>query len=1187
MKISKDGKKGFKALFAVVLVMTLLVTMLPFENMGTIAAKAEETSALKTGLLASAPIVTVDSAEKFKLAINNETTDYSNGLIIVLKDDIDFEHMSLSLPIYPLGIDMGSYSITGICDISFGYVNSLTMLEGYNGNLFVLGDGETSTFEFVSEGDIPVDWQIGNQEQVVFSGVNLKNVNITANPGSAFGYNDFYYEVPTMETDTSPQWYVYYYADEGLYRSKTDYSTDYPSVTAYVEELFFPEDYKGPFDVQRSSVQISGSGDDIIVPNKYVYSQKAVDSMPDNVNLLFSNGWFQAEYTNPGVAFTADSQYGLYSTSEDGKTMTVYSIYSSGIAMFKTLEQTNTTQMVALDIYTDYYTTIEKDGQEEEVACENVIFAASALPGENDPSNYWVKEVFICGTSYYINNKTHFQFDGSNNTGLIVYNEPMCTKASFSVGGEQNEVWVGIQDESMGVEGREEVEESTNVTRSYRDQQTTFIKTGSVYTVKLTTGYTVSNIMFGGWQSDGEGGYAYDYGYRTEADNIIVYPNGKIEFTVPNYTTNLSFVTAPISELSIVPEFVYEALYIDENTDTYWHQEEFAVSVQDYQVCDVTENKDGVWSDAISENVEGTYQKQYYFVDKSLDDDGVSPSSTYGQIANLDYNYVLDIASPIITSVDAVDAAGNTMELEGDWYTKGAAIPDPVWTNQKSVTLTVNAEKGDGLDIVEYKFTESDNVVQTSNIYTCSGEGVHELLIHVYDEFDKSTNRVSGGVWLTTVGIDTVAPVLMFTDAKNTTSSELKSNSEYEGNLLVVCEDEGSGFAEINLYKKTGDKWVASNNLLIATEEGSYIAPTTQNETYKIEVVDVVGNKTVYENVTVIGYEQDVEVTVGDATGTYGEELQVPVTITNTSDNKVEIAIFTLREEATDDVFGKEIESVTELEAGRSFTTTLTIPKGTDAATYEAMIDMTYTSVGDSTETTINKVYSHLVTATIEKAAGTGSVTVENLYYGEIINPTVVSDTNGTKNVTYYYKEVTQDDSAYTTTVPTAVGIYVVKAVFASTINYKELAVVDEFTITRLQADANMYAVSKPTREDGVYEEPIVIRGLNGNLISTSETTAFTDRITLNDSTEFFRFFIKTPSGAITDPVILRDIVIETEVIPTPVAAGRAHLYSGEAYTFGEGTWNVSGDSTSYAGGITFYVSETGDYEFTQQTEEE
>ena len=49
------------------------------------------------------------------------------------------------------------------------------------------------------------------------------------------------------------------------------------------------------------------------------------------------------------------------------------------------------------------------------------------------------------------------------------------------------------------------------------------------------------------------------------------------------------------------------------------------------------------------------------------------------------------------------------------------------------------------------------------------------------------------------------------------------------------------------------------------------------------------------------------------------------------------------------------------------------------------------------------------------------------------------------------------------------------------------------------------------------------------------------------------------------------------------ILAGIVKLQRGLAYEFGEGTWKVSGDPTSYVGGNTFYVETTDDYEITKQ----
>ena len=63
------------------------------------------------------------------------------------------------------------------------------------------------------------------------------------------------------------------------------------------------------------------------------------------------------------------------------------------------------------------------------------------------------------------------------------------------------------------------------------------------------------------------------------------------------------------------------------------------------------------------------------------------------------------------------------------------------------------------------------------------------------------------------------------------------------------------------------------------------------------------------------------------------------------------------------------------------------------------------------------------------------------------------------------------------------------------------------------------------------------------------------------------------------------EIPVEPDVPAGPIdgivsTEGTVHLEAGTAYKLGEGNWSVSGDDTVYAGGITFYVLEDGDYDF-------
>lgn len=74
------------------------------------------------------------------------------------------------------------------------------------------------------------------------------------------------------------------------------------------------------------------------------------------------------------------------------------------------------------------------------------------------------------------------------------------------------------------------------------------------------------------------------------------------------------------------------------------------------------------------------------------------------------------------------------------------------------------------------------------------------------------------------------------------------------------------------------------------------------------------------------------------------------------------------------------------------------------------------------------------------------------------------------------------------------------------------------------------------------------------------------DEITLgygNNRTIYAHWQNQGPQGTITD-------------------AGQYYLDVGTAYTLGSGTWTVNGDTTTYPGGITFYVANAGTYTFSK-----
>ena len=84
----------------------------------------------------------------------------------------------------------------------------------------------------------------------------------------------------------------------------------------------------------------------------------------------------------------------------------------------------------------------------------------------------------------------------------------------------------------------------------------------------------------------------------------------------------------------------------------------------------------------------------------------------------------------------------------------------------------------------------------------------------------------------------------------------------------------------------------------------------------------------------------------------------------------------------------------------------------------------------------------------ITPAPGTGQVSQEGWTYGQPgVSPAAESETNGTENVTYAYKQKDAGDDTYTAEVPKSAGGYTLQATFAATQNYEAVTAAADFTI--------------------------------------------------------------------------------------------------------------------------------------------
>lgn len=118
-----------------------------------------------------------------------------------------------------------------------------------------------------------------------------------------------------------------------------------------------------------------------------------------------------------------------------------------------------------------------------------------------------------------------------------------------------------------------------------------------------------------------------------------------------------------------------------------------------------------------------------------------------------------------------------------------------------------------------------------------------------------------------------------------------------------------------------------------------------------------------------------------------------------------------------------------------------------------------YVAKASITNDGYNQVYADgTTTFTIDRLAGGGTVTVADVTYGTPIKPVLSSEKNGTDKVTLTYKLSAEPDSAYTSTIPTKPGEYVVKAVFAETNQYEAYTTTDTFVINKAPGEGTVTA---------------------------------------------------------------------------------------------------------------------------------
>lgn len=347
--------------------------------------------------------------------------------------------------------------------------------------------------------------------------------------------------------------------------------------------------------------------------------------------------------------------------------------------------------------------------------------------------------------------------------------------------------------------------------------------------------------------------------------------------------------------------------------------------------------------------------------------------------------------------------------------------------------------------------------------------------------------------------------------------SEKKTYEDYYG--YTVTSDtidfgtvaEGYGAIEAQTITITNTKTEPVTVRAVTT--GSYYSVTATVDSSSVDVNEftIAAGKSAIISVTPLtglsagGYEATLKFNI------LGDEKEFPVGF------KVE--------EAT-------TEATTEVPTSEA-TTEVPAPEATTEVTTEAT---TQIAVQATTQTPA-KATTQAAAQKITKKKGKGSVSIADYYYGaKPSSPTVVSSTNGVKNVKIQYKKRGSSDRTYSGTRPTEVGDYTMRVVFPANDTYEKLVVTDDFSITYMPVPSSPYQLEGTKGDNNYYISKVKLVAKKGYLVSTELNGTYTKTIYFDKSTSKEKIYYKNiATGALSNGLVLPKLLIDKN---KPVISG-------------------------------------------------
>lgn len=180
-------------------------------------------------------------------------------------------------------------------------------------------------------------------------------------------------------------------------------------------------------------------------------------------------------------------------------------------------------------------------------------------------------------------------------------------------------------------------------------------------------------------------------------------------------------------------------------------------------------------------------------------------------------------------------------------------------------------------------------------------------------------------------------------------------------------------------------------------------------------------------------------------------------------------------------------------------------------------------------------------TKVIVKGEGVASVEQGDVNYGTKPDPKAETSTNTEKTAVIEYKEASSDDTAYSQTVPTAVGNYTVRATFAETEAYGEAVATTDFSIRYLETPEPPYTLVGTKGENGYYTSNVMVKPAKGYMISTELNGTYVESLTIQNSQSGTVFYLRNASGERTGALRLETIKIKKQTPKLSLENGKTY----------------------------------------------